>query len=478
MSYPRITHPRGRWIVSRKRLAEHAERRGSSLVGGLGLNDANVVFLSRSDTWNDYAQLSVDQSSRGVNLTNATNWAHNTTHGLALPTNEWTAEFLVQVRTGINNRYLYELCVATNSTRYQGLRCTTTDLVHTINATSPGTGLAIPNLAAGHRTYLMTQSVQPNPGTTGPSNALHSVLRIWDIAAGTFHTATLNMAVAAGQGAQTNLGAFTTLGAGAFSTDGHGRIAYCRISNVARTREEIEAVIPQILAATKPHPLADEDTVFLSMASAWNDYSRLSVDRSGRGVNLTNATTYGHGSWAEMDSAGPRTIELLADLANGSTNGHGITTRGSGADDVATARWEIFHSVATQVVRANVGTGSARPQAVAAAPPNLGTTARRYLIAWTDEPNPNTTGPSDARTSTMRIWDVATNDFAEASANHVAAATDVTSLILGAWTSTGTFPWRVVSPVRSLAYCRISNRARTREEIEAALPLILAGSPA
>jgi hypothetical protein len=217
---------------------------GGSQGRALSLLDANVVFLGRSDVWDDYSQLSVDQSSRGVDLTDATTYAQNVAHGLDF-TGSYTTEFLVQMRSGISTVFAFAVkgTVANGTTRL----ATFADAAGNIELTPEGADVAIPNLGASFRTYLLANTVEPNPDTTGPSDAMLSTNRLWDIVSGDYVEQT-GVRVVGGVTPHTIVGASNGAGGNLFNASGHGRIRHVRISNVARSRAELEALIPLITA--------------------------------------------------------------------------------------------------------------------------------------------------------------------------------------------------------------------------------------
>jgi hypothetical protein len=216
--------------------------------GGLSLIDANVVFLGRSAAWDDYSELSVDQSGNGNDLTDAETYAHS----VALPagiTTHGTVELLVQVRDGISNVYGMTLASADTILRARMLAGNGNDSFQA--GTSVANTISIPNLEAGYRTYLWAWVTEPNPDTTGPSNASKTTHHVWDIAADEYAT-TGNTHAVVPETTRVALGASNPGGGNLFATDGHGRIRHVRISNVARSRAELEALIPLITAGEAP----------------------------------------------------------------------------------------------------------------------------------------------------------------------------------------------------------------------------------
>jgi hypothetical protein len=125
-------------------------------------------------------------------------------------------------------------------------------------------------------------------------------------------------------------------------------------------------------------------------------------------------------------------------------------------------------------VRTSAGDGTATTH-IALAPPSLSATAQDYYVAWSMRPNPDLTGDSDARISELRIWNLDTEEYAEDSEVHALRTYDPVQLRVGAHNpSSGFWNW-AANGENAMRHVRISNVARSREELEALIPLIIAG---
>lgn len=106
------------------------------------------------------------------------------------------------------------------------------------------------------------------------------------------------------------------------------------------------------------------------------------------------------------------------------------------------------------------------------APPNLDGTLKAYVIGWSTEPNPATTGPSDALRSECCVYDVAGDVMAYTVVSHAVVEPDPGEhfAIGGAWngaTLTNAFTG-TINAVRVSA--RFHSRAETREHFVAQTP--------
>jgi hypothetical protein len=232
----------------RGRLLLSAAAGGSQGRRALSLLDANVVFLGRSDVWDDYSQLSVDQSSLGVDLTDATTYAHLSPHEPSSPISNRTIESLFRVSdapTGVG------INVSKRGTGSWAMRFDFDASPPTVQFNRTGSNLivvALPDISAATDTFLVAISTGPNPETTGAGNALTSVLHVWNITQDTYASGTVNHTVTDETDALFAIGAFDGGGGSPFP----GESRHFRLSNVARSRDELEALIPLITAGEAP----------------------------------------------------------------------------------------------------------------------------------------------------------------------------------------------------------------------------------
>lgn len=173
---------------------------------------------------------------------------------------------------------------------------------------------------------------------------------------------------------------------------------------------------------------------------------------------VTHLTKSGAGAYEDpsprcaIDGTGAgRTIEVACQLFDAHADEMLIIHGG----DVATY-WAIF--CVDDIVYFN-RTGGTVTTMVA---PNISATPSDYVIAWATEPNPATTGASNALISTFTIYDVA-NDVVlwESVAHAVYTADDAGALAIGGSWDGGA----LVTPFsQSIAAARISARVHSRRE--------------
>jgi hypothetical protein len=101
--------------------------------------------------------------------------------------------------------------------------------------------------------------------------------------------------------------------------------------------------------------------------------------------------------------------------------------------------------------------------------PNVGALSRTYVIAWSTEPNPLTTGGTDTLRSEFLVYDVAGDSLSVAVVEHATAAASGTGTLTIGGVYTGgamtlTF-WE--SPVAVRISCRFHTRIETREHFVA-----------
>jgi hypothetical protein len=234
-------------------------------------------------------------------------------------------------------------------------------------------------------------------------------------------------------------------------------------------RRRIAAMVAAAGRGARGPRLNDAATVFLSQSTLWNDYAQLSNDLSANNVDLTNATSHAHLNPHAPTSGlvNGRTVELLMQLVQDGTTSYAIV---NGDGTFAGGKWSVYTASTTALRCAGASavtqvSGTVRPA-----------TRQRFYVAWSEDVNPSTTGPSDARLSTLHVWNVDADTYAAFTGAHAVTEFNAADrFILGAANAAGGNLFAASG--QRIGFARISNRARTREQIEAVLPQILAASP-
>jgi hypothetical protein len=326
----------------------------------LSLIDANVVFLGRSDTWDDYSQLSVDQSARGVDLTDATTYGHNADPPIV--TTAFTVDLLCLLQTPddtVTERFAF--CVRAGTLEYAcGFRDTFTRW-HAHGSPQSSTLINSPSLSSTPQRYLVTLTGEPNPDTTGASDALLITQRVWNTETEEYVEASVAVANL-DEADQTTLtvGALNVGGQNLFSDDANpNRIRHCRISNVARSREELEALIPLITAG---ETLLTDGLVFdPSLDTLLDPVSGLQGTADGTTYDSDLDARLFNGTTDRLDWASPRDISgepftfaawVLIDTLSASATIFDIHQDGSPGDRLdffvdTTSRLTLSHARAT-----------------------------------------------------------------------------------------------------------------------------------
>jgi hypothetical protein len=135
--------------------------------------------------------------------------------------------------------------------------------------------------------------------------------------------------------------------------------------------------------------------------------------------------------------------------------------------------WSIFFRGSDDEIECYRTASSSRFNGPQLVPPSISSTPQRYWIAWSDAHNPATTGASDARRSTLRIWRIVDDElveYAEATNTHVLCDHDPGQFVIGAASQFGGEAW----DPHTIELVRVSSRPRGRKEIETYIPKVLA----
>lgn len=195
---------------------------------------------------------------------------------------------------------------------------------------------------------------------------------------------------------------------------------------------------------TSPRP----DTRFLGT-------SPLSTDLSQR---LTNLSSSGNGFY-ETNSArtaisgtgSGRAIELAAEISTATTGV--LVDHGTGAS------YRIAVSAGGNVVFSNTNGTLATLAA-----PSVSGSLRDYVVAWSTEPNPQTTGAGDAQRSEFLVCDVATGGLAQTVATHASVTASPTGTLTLRGVYTGGLMTLNYTSTAAVDAVRISSRFHTRVE--------------
>ena len=230
------------------------------------LVDGSVTFLGLGHGWNDYAAMAVDRSLVGDDVETVV--AKTRMHGASpnIPsTNNWSVETVVRLATPTDDTTDRAVWGVAGTAPLLGLLWRFSELRFLYDGVylAPD-NLAPPSLGASPQEYFVSLSVEPNPATTGASDAIIRRARIWNLDTGEYIEHSGSDAI---QATPDNLvvGAYGTAGQGAFNGDATAQAAvrYVRISKRARTRAELEAIIPLVKQWPTPEPLASLDTGLL-----------------------------------------------------------------------------------------------------------------------------------------------------------------------------------------------------------------------
>lgn len=204
---------------------------------------------------------------------------------------------------------------------------------------------------------------------------------------------------------------------------------------------------------TSPRP----DTRYLGTAPITTDLSQrltnLTIAAPG-GYELTSARTAINGSGAG------RSIELACEI--------NTVTTGVLVDHSNGAGYRVSITAGGVVVFANGGVTVTTITA-----PGVGAGAKDYVVAWSTEPNPATTGAADAQRSEFLVYDRAVGTLSWQALTHtvVTPSPAGTFTVAGVWTGAMTLIYALtIDAVR--VSCRFHTRVEIREHF------VLASSPA
>jgi hypothetical protein len=213
--------------------------------------------------------------------------------------------------------------------------------------------------------------------------------------------------------------------------------------------------------------LVDTDVTFLGLGHGWNDYAAMAVDQSSVRDDFDTVVAKTHMSTINPDPSPRRRFdnsefEILIRLATPTTPATVRYVRRTFGGGSPSIQWTGGDFVF-------LWNGGALSSLSFLDIP-LTAEPRELLLAWSIRDNPDTTGPSDALLSIVRLWDFEGGTYDENTQTHVASTSDATSIIVG---SDLTTPFVGDATAQAaIRYVRISKRARTRDELEALLPLV------
>jgi hypothetical protein len=223
------------------------------------LVDTDVTFLGLGHGWNDYAAMAVDRSPvRDDFDTVVAKERMHTSTGALLPVSadSWTVECVVRLATPTTPATSHIAWVALQSNTY--LQYSSSALRFGYEG-SPGTVIltAAPGISAAPSDIYIVCSIEPNPATTDASDAIIRRIRAWNLTTGDYDEASATDAVFVTTGAVV-VGAGTVGGGSSWIGDATAQAAirYVRISKRARTRDELEALLPLVRQWPAPEPLA------------------------------------------------------------------------------------------------------------------------------------------------------------------------------------------------------------------------------
>jgi hypothetical protein len=156
---------------------------------------------------------------------------------------------------------------------------------------------------------------------------------------------------------------------------------------------------------------AKDDTVFYGVA-ATPTVAELATDLSQLGENATVVSGHLEATGSKWQAEDYRAIEFVVDVGTSSSGflfGHGTTV-------TELHNLEIDSSTLTPTIG-----NTAQPTLTI---PGLTATPEECVINWSTEPNPLTTGASDAQRSELSVYNAATGEFATSQWTHAAISTE------------------------------------------------------
>lgn len=177
---------------------------------------------------------------------------------------------------------------------------------------------------------------------------------------------------------------------------------------------------------------AKDDTIFYGEGegAAYND---MAVDQSQYGTDLTDG-----GSWLYESSPASRfNVQapwcIEADFyATNSTTGRIFTYGSSGTSFLG-----IRIGNTAGVIDAILTVGGVATVVGSLTLPGVGASSHRFVAAWASEPNPFTTGASDAVRSELRAWNVDTGAYSQTVFTHADRTLGTSAVIWWAQTTAG-----------------------------------------
>jgi len=198
-----------------------------------------------------------------------------------------------------------------------------------------------------------------------------------------------------------------------------------------------------MVSTTNPYELPD---CLLYLRSGdpgfWGDIdSIVTTDQSGYGDDMTSGTNCvyddeGNTSYTRFDRA-ERTVDVR--FFGAGTDVGGIWRHRQSSTLGSTARLDISTSPANGTLVCYVNGSSAHTYTIASWPAS---TQEEFVVCWATEPNPETTGASDAYRSELQIWNVTTGEHEHTSFTHAAFQSSPSGqMIVGAISTTGSIDY-------------------------------------
>lgn len=183
--------------------------------------------------------------------------------------------------------------------------------------------------------------------------------------------------------------------------------------------------------------------------------STLTADLSQRATNLTASTTAAfetNSARTTMDPTEGRSLELSVEL---DTSHAGALLHIGTSPTVSTALIEITDPGVISFAVNNTYIASLDA-------PNADGTAKTYVVGWSSEANPETTGASDAVRSELTVYDVDGNDLARVDVTHATGSPASTmEFVVGGWWDGAKVANKANATINA---ARVSARYHTRSE--------------
>jgi len=229
----------------------------AALAPAMILSDADTVYLGRGWGWNDYQAMAVDRSVVAVDMDTATP-TYMERAGAGVPDSDsWTIEVVFRLATPTDataDRGLLGPFDAVNDIPFVNWRFGNFRFWYD-GAYRVGLALVPPGLAAAPSDFYLTWTLEPNPATTGPADAVLSTTRMWNLATGAYvEGSEAHPLVSLAPGFVFGAGLFG--GTVPFTGDVGSQAATrtLRISKRARGRAELENIRPRQASWPAPAP--------------------------------------------------------------------------------------------------------------------------------------------------------------------------------------------------------------------------------